>query len=296
MLSFLVRSSTPLIGHLSRILPNYAGALAYHLFCTPRFSSHRASNHEELVARARDHLEKAQAEVVPTSVGRVQTYVFETGSEVQRGSVLLVHGWTSEASFMIAFAEYFRRRGLRVIMLDFPAHGQSDGVSTTLIDCARAVRDVAMTYAPIDFALAHSIGGLATLLISTERPPIPDRHPFKALALISLPNEFAKVTKAFSARLGLTDLAKENFEQRLEEIAERKLNEFTGSTLLAETKIPALLVHANNDDVISHEDAIAIANENEQATLEIFADLGHRQILYASQVMRATMKYFDAAL
>ena len=83
--------------------------------------------------------------------------------------MLLVHGWTGEAAFMSAFAEQFRRRGLRAVLFDLPAHGRSAGARTTLISCAHAVREVAEALGPIQYVVAHSLGGLAALLAGGGR-------------------------------------------------------------------------------------------------------------------------------
>ncbi len=56
----------------------------------------------------------------------LQAYVFEPdGREAIAASVLIAHGWTSEASFMAVFAEQLRRAGFRVVAFDQPAHGRS---------------------------------------------------------------------------------------------------------------------------------------------------------------------------
>src|SRR5919204_6145133 len=111
-------------GSLAGLPPALAGDIAFRIFCTPQLSQYRSADHDVLTERARFHLRNAAWERVPTPVGEVQAYVFQPDAE-RRGTVLLVHGWTSEASFMTAFIEPLRRSGLRVIAFDFPAHGLS---------------------------------------------------------------------------------------------------------------------------------------------------------------------------
>jgi alpha-beta hydrolase superfamily lysophospholipase len=123
-------------------LSEIAGVRAFCTFCTPCVSSHRSAHHERLVERARFHLRSARAQRLATSVGEVQTYVVEPEGCCTT-SVLLVHGWAGEAAFMSAFADYMRRRGVRSVLLDLPAHGQSAGRQTNLMDCAHAVREAA---------------------------------------------------------------------------------------------------------------------------------------------------------
>ena len=119
-----------------------AGLRAFKLFCTPSSSSRRADNHDDLVRRARFHLREADVRSIATSVGRVQTYTF-TPPDTPVATALLVHGWTGEAAFMGAFGDYLRRRGFRSVLIDLPAHGNSDGDEASLFDCATAILEVA---------------------------------------------------------------------------------------------------------------------------------------------------------
>ena len=128
--------------------PDAWGEIAFQRFCTPAASRYRSADHHVLVERARFHLGNASAVRVPMAEGDLQAYVFDPEAAWNGASVLLVHGWTSEASFMTAFAESFRKRGFRIVLFDFPAHGQSTSERATLIDCAHAVRQVARCSVP----------------------------------------------------------------------------------------------------------------------------------------------------
>ena len=156
---------------LDKLPPALAGDVAFRIFCTPELSQHRSPDHEDLTARARFHLRNAKWQRVPTPSGEVQSYIFEPDG-APRGTVLLVHGWTSEASFMTAFTEPLRRSGLRVIAFDFPAHGLSEGRRTNLADCARSMLAVCDYFGPIDAVVAHSFGGFVSLLVAEGGPPM----------------------------------------------------------------------------------------------------------------------------
>lgn len=270
-----------------RRLPAVEGARAFRLFCTPALSRHRAPDHEVLAERARFHLRDAAVRSLRTGGGTVQVYVLEPYAGRALASVMLVHGWTGEASFMSAFADYFRRRGLRVVMPDLPAHGTSRGRHTSLIDCARAVADVAQELGPMRFAVGHSIGALAALVAGGGRPPMPRAASFEAYVLVGMPDRFLDVTRRFGAEQGIGPGAQETFERRLARLAKRKVGDFTGTRLLAEAGRPALLVHARDDAEVPFADAERIAAASALVELAAFDGLGHRAILYAPQAVRA---------
>jgi pimeloyl-ACP methyl ester carboxylesterase len=268
-------------------MPRLAGRLAFSTFCTPSVSRQRAPDHDALVARARFHLRLARPVTVMTRSGEVVAHVVAPETGAPRASVLVVHGWTSEASFMMAIAEYLRRRGFRVVLPDLPAHGLSPGRRTSLIDCAHAVREVAEALGPMSVVVAHSIGGLAALLAGGGGPPMPHAYPFDAYALIAAPNRFRDVTRRFGAEQGLSDAAQRDFERRLEIIAERRTEDFTGERLLREAGRPALLLHARDDEEVPAADAEAMAATYADAGLSLHDGFGHRKILYAPPVVRA---------
>lgn len=270
-----------------QLLSDVWGAYAFRRFGTPSLSSHRGADHEQQVARARFHLRRGTPISLVADATELQAYEFLPDPSVDVGaSVLMVHGWTSEASFMCAFAEHFRRRGLRVVLVDMPAHGLSAGKRTTLIACARAVRDVADALGPFQFVVSHSVGGLAALLVGEGGPPLYTAYPFAAYVLVSVPDRFADITAKFGAELGLSKAAQENFERRLEQIAERRIADFTGAQLLAGAGCPALLFHSRDDDVVPLADAEAIAAACPLARLQAVDGLGHRNILMATPVVR----------
>ncbi len=274
-----------------------AGRRAFRLFCEPARSSHRAPDHDALAERARFHLRSAVTARVPTRGGEVQTYVLSPASSAATASVLLVHGWTGEAAFMSAFADYFCRRGLRVVLLDLPAHGRSPGRWTSLIDCALAVSDVAQAFAPIQLVVGHSIGALAALVAGGGRPPMPRAANFAAYALVGMPDRFLDVTRSFGAELGLSQQAQLVFERRLERLALRRVADFTGTRLLAEANRPALLIHARDDAEVPFADAERMVSLTPMAELAGYDGLGHRTILYAPQAVRAAhaflMRHLD---
>jgi pimeloyl-ACP methyl ester carboxylesterase len=273
--------------------PELWGEIAFQRFCTPHVSRYRSADHDALVERARFHLRNAEAVRIAGRVGELQAYVFKPESDWSGASVLLVHGWTAEASFMSAFAEHFRKRGFRVVLFDFPAHGKSSPERASLIDCAHAVREVAEALGPIQFVLAHSLGGMAALLAGSRSPPMPRAYPFLGFVLVAMPNHFSYVLKTFGQDEALSPAAQHAYERRLETVAHRRIADFTGVNLLAEAGRPALLLHSRDDADIAFADAeeMAVAHAS-RVELQAFDDLGHRKILYAPPAVRAAATFF----
>lgn len=281
---------------LDRLAPARAADLAYKRFLKPRLSSRRSPDHAVLADRARFHLRHAEWVRVPTTEGVVQAYVFEPDEKTSaRGSVLVAHGWTSEASFMAVIAEQLRRAGFRVVAFDQPAHGRTARAEASLIDCARALVQVAEALGPVRFVVSHSMGGLAALLAGEGGPPMPRAYPFERYVLIASPNHFRVITDEFADEMGLGPEARRAYERHLERIAHRPLASFAAADFLAATERPALIIHARDDREVAFAHAEEIAACSPLAELLAVDGVGHRNILFAPPVIRAVVSYLTAA-
>lgn len=237
----------PRIEHLADLPPAAAGDAAFRNFCTLAETEWRLADHRKLSERARFHLRHAVWQRVATPVGDLQAYRFEPYKQPANGTILLVHGWTSEAAFMTAMAEPIRRAGFRVVLFDLPAHGLSPGRRTNLVDCARATAAVAEATGPVHAVVAHSFGGMVALLAAEGRPPMAKALRTGHAVLIACPNRLADVTGEFAARRQMTKAARRAFELRLERVGRRPIAHFATAELLPGSRCGALVVHARDD-------------------------------------------------
>ncbi len=275
---------------LSGYAPGRAGDLALKIFCTPALSERRHPQQAQLAERARFHLRTAAWQRLATPAGTVQVYLFEPDGP-PAGTVLVVHGWTSEASFMAALAEPVRRAGYRVVLFDLPAHGLSDGRTTNLMDCGRATASVGAAFAPLEAVICHSFGGM-TALVAAEGPPrMPARFAFERMALLSSPNRLGDVTADFGRHFGLSHGGQRAFERRLERIGRRPMARFTTVDLLQAVNKPALIVHSRDDAAVPFACAEEIVAGVPHASLAAFDGLGHSNILFAPPVPRAIVTW-----
>lgn len=281
-----------LLGDLGHLRPAVAADEAYRRFCRPDLSSHRSPIQPLLVARARVHLERATWVGVETALGRIQAYEYLPDTTPVR-TIALVHGWTSEAAFMAAFIEPLRQAGNRIVTFDFPAHGFSAGRSASMIDCARAMLAVAERLGPFDAVIAHSIGGLVTLLVAEGGKPMARPMPSPRLVLIASPNELEVVAKDFGATLNLGPLAQAGFERRLERVGHRPISCFSAAVLLRARPADTLLVHSRDDEDVGFGHAERLAQAVPHVRLHATDGLGHAKVLYAPPVVRVVRDFLS---
>src|SRR5215213_2131231 len=77
-------------------------------------------------------------------------------------AILLMHGWGGARAQMTGFVDPLLFAGYRVVAYDQPAHGESDGTMTNLLEIAPTMDLIARHAGPFDAVIAHSFGTLIT--------------------------------------------------------------------------------------------------------------------------------------
>lgn len=206
-------------------------------------------------------------------------------------TVLLMHGWGGARAQMTGFVEPLLAAGYRVVAYDQPAHGESDGKMTNLLEIAPTMDLVKQSEGNFDAIIAHSFGTIVTSYALVKRNfPAPfklvylgafnrlwDAVPrFQVLA--SLPDELIN---------GLRDMIVENF-------GEGVLDAIVNEDFVRQIKIPALMFHDRSDNVTPVEDSRAIANAWSEAQYIETNGLGHRGALQSKDVHEQVIQFLKA--
>ncbi|CAM5761338.1 alpha/beta fold hydrolase [Bosea minatitlanensis] len=284
----------PLVRAASFLAPGPAGKLAFRLFCTPPRRRVRRENAGRGAAGPGRRLAGAQAASVPFPCGSAQAYVFDPDGAGRRGTVLLVHGWSSEAAFMTAFVSPLREAGFRVVAFDLPAHGASTGRVLDMPLGVASLAAVARAFGPIHAVVSHSFGGLIAL--AALAGSVPGQPPVSAgrLAMIAAPSSVKRITRRFGAGIGLGRRGQAALERRIHAVAGNPVEVFDGSAQLAAIRLPTLIVHDRQDRELAFDHAEALAAAGSFARLEETQGFGHRRILQAKPVIDSVTRFVRA--
>ena len=140
-------------------------------------------------------------------------------------------------------------------------------------------------------AIAHSIGGLATLLAAEAAPPLTGHASFESLVLIATPNRFWNVTREFGEYLGLSPTAQDIFERRLARVGHRAVDSLYSADLAAKLNLPTLVIHSRDDAQVAFTDGEDIAAKTPNAQLAAFDKLGHAGVLFAPPAIRVVREF-----
>ncbi len=276
----LPRAPAPLrwlLGFSSRLAPGVVAAWAARVFLTPR----------------RRGLDLAPSASLPVLIA--EPFVFEGkrisarhwGASMANRRVLLLHGWEGDSRQLTPLAAVLGERGFRGLLLDFPAHGQSEGRRTNFIEMAAVVRAAAERMGgPLDAVVAHSAGCVATL-VALDRGLEVER-----LVLIAPASDLDGFGDAFALTLGLTPEVRRRFQQRIERRIGTTWSEIAPCRLAARIPpTPALVLHDLDDREIPPVHGIRLAATLPESELEITASLGHNRILRDPGVHRRVLEF-----
>jgi len=203
-------------------------------------------------------------------------------------AVLLMHGWGGARAQMTGFVNPLLDAGYRVVAFDQPAHGQSAGKMTNILEIAPSMDLIAKREGPFEAVIAHSFGTLITsyVLVNRDFPP-PSRliylGSFNRL-MDSLPRFQVLASLPDTIIDGLRDMIYANFGKDV-------LDAIWNEKMTQRIEIPAMMFHDKADNVTPIEDSRAIARVWKNARLVETEGLGHRGALQSSEVHEQVVNF-----
>lgn len=277
----------PLLRFGSLVAPGAMGRLAFELFCRPPSARRLAQVQGKAIAAAERRMESAMRQTVSTDNGYVETYRFAVeDGVVNRGTVLLLHGWAGRAAFMSVFVTALKREGFEVVAMDLPGHGASSGRRLTMPLAVDAIAAVARVFGPFHGVVGHSFGGAIAVTAAAGGVPVYAPLSARKLALVAAPDRLVDYFRSFGGMIGLSTRAQRAMEARVQKIAGRPVESFDGGEVLKDLLLPTLVIHDRDDKEIDHADAERMASAGRHVRLESVEGLGHRRILQSPAVAR----------
>ncbi|AEK60908.1 alpha/beta fold hydrolase [Collimonas fungivorans] len=201
--------------------------------------------------------------------------------------VLLVHGWEGRSSDMASFTPPLLAAGYRVVLVDLPAHGESEGTTSSIPACAAALLKLQDLIGPVYAAIAHSVG--CALTVEAVRHGLQ----VERLVLIAPPARCFDYAVGFGVQAGLD---RHQVAAMIALLQEQGVDvaDIDTPKAAANLKQPVLILHSNDDRVVPVSLGVEIANAWQGAQLLRLDGLGHRRILQAPEVIEAARSFLMA--
>ncbi|GLS41525.1 alpha/beta hydrolase [Mesorhizobium tianshanense] len=280
MASFGLKVIRGVFAAAEHVAPRLTGRAAFELFCRTPNAKVLSEGERRAVDRAAGFMAEARHHRLKTKNGCVMVHEFrpEPG-RVAAGTVLVIHGWRSRTEYMRTLIEGYRDAGYKVVSLDLPGHGQSQGRRLTLVSAVEAARLAGEWFGPFVAIVGHSFGGAvaANAVVGSVKniPPLAAGR----LVLIAAPSSLPAIFNDFSRMLRVGPRSQAAMADRVEHIAGRPLHDFVGDRQLASTPVPTLVIHAPDDREVSADHARLYAGAGDHVRLYWADGLGHRRIL-----------------
>lgn len=200
-------------------------------------------------------------------------------------AVLLVHGFEGNRTQFAAIIEALLDRGLSVVALDVPAHGESAGDELTAVKFIAAIERTLARLGPVHAVVGHSLGGAMSLYA------IAHSGGARRAALISAPSALTRELKRFGAAVGLSERGTRAFIASVEGHVGRPATDFDVRRIADKVKLPLLLIHDQHDRQVPVFEAARTAHMVAGAELMVTRGLGHNRLLADRAVVEAVVDF-----
>lgn len=270
-----LRAVRAVFGAVGRWSPDTAARWAESLFFRPSRADTRP--HEE------EFLAGGERFTFTTSRGTLAAWAWGTGP-----AVLLVHGWSSHTGRFRVIAPALLAAGFRVIGYDHPAHGDSPGKRTSLVEVAETLLEVTRQAGPLYAAVGHSLGGAAIAVavargLSLQRAVL--IAPFSAS-----PDFVAR----FATMVNLPDAARDRMIENIERRFQMRFRDLYIPTLIANATVPVMIIHDREDLDVPFSEGEAIARAWPGAVLVEASGVGHHAIMRDEEVAARVASFLGA--
>ena len=257
---------------ISHLAPPLAVKVASYLFCHPNRGQIKPDEEETL----------ADAEAFQIEIAGLKLSAWSWG---EGPTVLLQHGWSSRGSRLAAFVPPLIESGFRVVTYDAPAHGSSEGRTTTGPYISKSLRELAAMLGGIHSIIAHSMGCWAAALGLKEGLEV------ERLVFISPPSDLKLFSDIFFTQTGFSEKIQKRVEDLLVEQTGVEWSEMKAGALGAGQNTPLLIIHDTDDRVVPLHHAETLHEVWEGSKLVVTSGFGHRITVKMPSVVTQAVEF-----
>lgn len=203
----------------------------------------------------------------------------------QGSLVFLIHGWSGRGTQLGAFAAPLAQKGLRVVAMDGPSHGDSADGEANAGAYAQFIIDAEKELGRCEALIGHSFGaGCAVLAIARG-------FQAKKLVMIASPSRYTRIVANFAQRIGLGRRARTELDHIITSKAGISPENLNISLLGQNLKIKSLIVHDKDDKEVPYASGLEIHHAWPHSQLLTTQGLGHRRVLKDTHVVQVVTDF-----
>ncbi len=260
---------------LEVISPKLATLFAAKLFTTPiKYKIPKRELHMDK--------ESVQKKILVSSINKeIVIYQYGPTNETKsKRKILLVHGWSGRGTQLVKIADELITQGFYIVSFDAPAHGKSKGNSTIMTEFIACVLEIEKQFGPFEYAIGHSLGGMATLNAIREKLNV------KKAVIIGSGDIIQDIINDFIKNLRLKPEIGIKLRGHFEKKFSTEMDYYSASRVAKDVMIPILIIHDEYDEEVNIKAAHHIHQSLENSKLFLTKGLGHRKILGNDKVVQ----------
>ncbi len=257
------------------IVPGIMNRYAYRLWITPI--------RVQAPDRELPYAEKAQTSYILADGLKVRVWSWGEGP-----TVLFIHGWGGRGTQISCFIDDLNQAGFRVVSLDIPAHGQSEGTQTNAFQVTKAVTELLKQIDNLHSVITHSFGGVIFGYFYNPNMPL------KNIVLLCPPSTLHVAFKQFSESLQLPASVQAFVIKELKsKFGEDVFERLSLIKNIEKVSQPVMVIHDKHDEVLPSSEGKLIANAAKRGTFIETNELGHRKVLYDKSVVDTVVNFIS---
>lgn len=258
MSSFVIKTIGNALNATSYVSPRYASKKAIHLFSKPRKGRYNENQNAIIATAKRTQLSWHDLDI--------SVYVWEGNGP----TILLAHGWESNASRWSYLLKDLRAQDYTVIALDAPAHGNSGGKVFNAVLYSEFISETVKYFKP-EVLIGHSVGGMASIfcLHNYQLPSV------TKLISLGAPAHFDGVFSRYKNMMGYNHRISKGMERLVVERFGKTTDYFSAANFTKDFEIKGLIIHDKKDKIIPYEDALLFSNKFKNSELITTEGFGH---------------------
>ncbi len=263
---------------LEMISPALSAHFAFYIFYSP-LKFRRPEREKEMY----DAFSKKYIHI--DEIGKkVKLYSSTSGN---KDKALLVHGWSGRGTQLYAIAGALLKAGYEVYAFDAPAHGESPGRQTSMLEFIDVILELQEKIGAFDYAIGHSLGAMSIWAALNRGLNV------KKAVVIGGGDSIEKITYRFVERLGLSPKTAEALYKKMAAKFGAEPEKLSSSVNAKRVQIPVMLIHDEEDtDVPLFCAEHVVKNANDIIFIKT-KGLGHRRVLQDEKIVRKIIEFID---
>ena len=267
---------------------NIAPATAIDIMVKMVFSTNKRvlrPPHKTLMKKAQMHVIKVNEFRNPDKQIKMKYYVWGSSHR----TVLLVHGWDAMAMDFYKMIPALVENGYRVIAIDGPAHGGSEGETSNLLHFKEAMAELIEKIGTPYAIVGHSMGGGASAYLLMENDIIVNRLVMIAIPIVS-GRFIEEVFKMLKVPAKMQKLFFESMEKEFATPVE-KMNLSLRKEKIKADKV--MLIYDEDDEVVSLKDIRHFLSVHPEIKSMNAKGTGHNTIIRNKKVIDEIISFLE---